>query len=152
MKNPKQLSFASIILLLILGFLLPWNAFPPVATSGTPDQEWGNALALYKKKEYLQALPILQRLEENYPHHSFQADAIFMQAQVLRALHRWPEAAQVFARAREVHAKLADYALYYQGEAWQMAKEGKKSLEVFQRLINQYPASLTVPSAELKMA
>ena len=33
-----------------------------------------------------------------------------------------------------------------------MAKEGKKSLEVFQRLINQYPASLTVPSAELKMA
>ena len=152
MKNPKQLPLASIILLLILGFLFPGNASPPVTTSQSPDQEWEKALALYKKKEYLQALPILQRLEENYPPHSFQADAIFMQAQVLRALHRWPEAAQVFARAREVHAKLADYALYSQGEAWQMAKEGKKSLEVFQRLINQYPASLTVPSAELKMA
>jgi soluble lytic murein transglycosylase len=151
-KNLRQLSFVAIFLLLILGFLLPGNEFPPVAASWTPDQEWENALALYKKKEYLQALPILQRLEENYPNHSFRADALFIQAQVLRGLHRWPEAAQVFARAREVHAKLADYALYYEGEAWQMAKEGKKSLEVWQRLIDQYPASLAVPPAELKMA
>jgi soluble lytic murein transglycosylase len=150
-KSPKVL-LASFSFFLILGLILLWNAVPSFAADFNPEQEWKNVLALYKKKEYLEALPILQRLEKNHLTHSGQADALFMQGQVLRALHRWPEAAQAFARATEAHAQLADYALYYQGEAWHMVQEGRKSLEVFQRLVDHYPASLMVPPAELKMA
>lgn len=152
MKKRKQRNLAFLILLSIPALFALQNDSSIVAARWTPDQEWENALALYKKKEYLQALPVLQKLGENDPQHPFHADALFMQALLLQALQRWPEAAQVFARAGAVHTKLSDYALYYQGEAWQKAKEGKKSLEVYQHLINQYPDSLTVPPAQLKMA
>jgi len=147
-----------IVLATIVFFLLscyfssPLNAFPPVSAGLSPGQEFENALTLFKKKEYLPALQALRRLEENHPESRFQPDALFVQGKTLRALQRWPEAAQVFSRAAEVHTLLADYALYYQGESLQMAKEGRKSLEVWQRLINLYPKSLRAPQAELKMA
>ena len=152
MKKYQQRTLIFILPLLIPALFFLQNPSSLLAANGTPQQEWENALTLYKKKEYLQALSLLQRVEENHPQPSIRADALFMQAWVLQALQRWPEAAQVFARARAVHTKLADYALYYQGEAWQKAKEGRKSLEVYQHLIHQYPHSLKAPPAQLKMA
>jgi soluble lytic murein transglycosylase len=151
-KKSQQRVLLFILLVLIPAFLHPESPASVLATSQTPDQKWEKALEFYKKKEYQHALPILRELEENERQVPFHADALFMQAQALRALQRWPEAAQVFSRAGAVHPKLADYALYYQGEAWQKAKEDKKSLEVYQDLVNRHPDSLRVPQARLKMA
>ena len=118
----------------------------------TPEGKFENAVALYKQKDYGGALKIFQGLVEESPANSILPDALFMQGQGLRALQRWLEAAKVFSRAAEVHSTLADYSLYYQGEALQMAGEGFRSLEVFQSLITSHPGSLLVPQAELKMA
>jgi len=118
----------------------------------TPEEEFENALTLYKKKDYAQALKTFQRLEEEYKVTPFQPDLLFMQGQALRALQRWPEAVDFFSQAAAVHPTLADYALYYQGEALQMAGEGRKSLEVFKSLVERHPKSLLVPRAQLKIA
>lgn len=127
-----------------------------VASSGsariTPEEEFDNAIVLYKKKDFTQALKIFRSLEEKYPANPFLPDALLMQGQALRALQNWPDAAQAFSRAAGVHPTLADYALYYQGEALQTAGEGLTSLEVFKSLVALHPGSLLVPQAELKMA
>ena len=127
-----------------------------VASSGsariTPEEEFDNAIALYKKKDFAQALKIFRSLEEKYPANPFLPDALLMQGQALRALQNWPDAAQAFSRAAGVHPTLADYALYYEGEALQTAGEGLTSLEVFKSLVALHPGSLLVPPAELKMA
>ncbi len=132
-------------------FSLPVSSYLHAA-SRTSDQEWEEALALCKNKEYSRARPILQGLTEKDGQQPFHADALFLQARVLGALERWPEAAEAFARAEAVHTQLGDYALFYQGKAWQKAGEGKKSIEAFQLLITRYPESLVVPQAQLKMA
>lgn len=118
----------------------------------SPEEEFEKALALYKKKEYAQALKTFQTLEEEYKATPFQPDLLFMQGQALRALQRWPEAVDFFSKAAAVHPTVGDYALYYQGEALQMAGERMKSLEVFKSLVEGHPKSLLVPRAKLKMA
>ncbi len=152
MKRFRERRLLFILFLWIAAlFRLPDPSSPLAASRGS-DQEWEEALALCKNKEYSRALPILQKLVEKDRQQSFHADALFMQARVLGALERWPEAAQVFARAGAVHNQLADYALFYQGKAWQKAGEGQKSIEAYQQLIHRYPDSLVVPRAQLKMA
>ena len=142
--------FASLLLLGQLLFLTV--AAPSGSAQITPEGKFENALALYQKKDYGRALKIFQGLVEESPANSILPDALFMQGQTLRALQRWPEAAKVFFGAAEVHSTLADYSLYYRGEALQMAGEGFRSLEVFKSLIASHPGSLLVPQAELKTA
>lgn len=122
------------------------------AQAMSPGEEFENALALFKKKEYAQAFDACQRLEAEFPQYPAKADVLFLKGQILQALQQWPEAAQAFSRAAEVHAILGDYALYFQGEAWKKAGERVKSIEAFQNLIARYPQSLTVPQAKLRMA
>ena len=142
--------WAGVLLILCLLFLTV------VASSGsagrTSEEEFEYAIALFKKKDFVPALKIFKNLEEKYPASPLFPDALLMQGQALRALKNWPEAAQVFSRAAGVHPTLADYALYYQGKALQMAGQELTSLEVFKSLVALYPASLLVPQAELKMA
>src|SRR3972149_3556789 len=94
-----------------------------VASSGsariTTEEEFDNAIALYQKKDFTQALKIFRSLEEKYPANPFLPDALLMQGQALKVLQNWPDAAQAFSRAAGVHPTLADYALYYQGGALQ---------------------------------
>jgi len=149
LQRPYPCLFAGLLLITLL-FLTG------VASSGsariTPEEEFDNAIALYKKKNFAQALKIFRSLEEKYPANPFLPDALLMQGQTLRALQNWPDAAQAFSRAAGVHPTLADYALYYQGEALQTAGQGLTSLEVFKSLVALHPGSLLVPPAELKMA
>ena len=152
MKNQRSYSLAFIAFILVFDYLFFMTGRPSWSVSLSPEEEFENALALCKKKDYAQALQTLQSLEEQYPTHSLRPDWLFMQGQALRALQKWPEATQVFSRAAEVHPTLGDYALYYQGEALQMAGEGVKSSEVFKSLVTLHPKSLLVPQAKLKMA
>ena len=80
------------------------------------------------------------------------ADRVFMQGQALRGLQDWPEAARAFSRAAEIHPLLADYALFFQGEAWEKMDDGERSLESHRSLIARYPQSLLIPPTRLKMA
>jgi soluble lytic murein transglycosylase len=151
-KIQKNCPLAFIGFFLIILHLPLITGSPSWSASKTFEEELERALALYKKKDYLQALETLQHLEDEYPASPSRPDALFMQGHTLRALQRWSEAAQVFSRAAEVHPTLSDYALYCQGEALQMAGEGVKSLEVFKTLVPLHPKSLLVPQAKLKMA
>jgi len=150
LQRPYPSLFAGVLLITHLLVL------PVVASSASarlsPEDEFENAIALYKKKDFAQALKIFRSLEEKYPASPLLPDALLMQGQALRGLQNWPEAAQVFSRATEVHPALADYALYYQGEALKTAEQGARSLEVFKRLVALHPRSLLVCPAELKMA
>ena len=96
----------------------------PGSVASDAEEEFGKALALYKNKEYAEALRAFQKLEKTEP-----ADSLLMQGHALRSLERWPEAAQAFARAAEKHPLLADYALFSQGEAWQKAVETAPDIE-----------------------
>jgi len=147
-KRNDLSTFIGILVAITLLFCLTlsWSA------DLTPEEEFGKALALYKKRDYAQALKTFQRLEEEYKVAPFRPDLLFMQGQALRALQRWPEAADFFSQVAAVHPTLADYALYYQGEALHLAGEGMKSLEVFKSLVERHPKSLLVPRAKLKMA
>ena len=147
--NHRLLSMIGLALPLFLA-LLVGGAITGSATL-SPEEELAEGLALFQKNEHVQGLKTFQRLEEKYPLHPLRPDFLFMQGYTLRALKRWPEAAQAFSKASEVHSTLADYALYYQGEALQMAGEGAKSLEVLKRLVGLHPQSLVVPQAELRM-
>jgi soluble lytic murein transglycosylase len=150
-KIRRSFSLAFIGFLLIL-HVLPWTkASPSWSVCQTPEEEFERGLALYKGKDYGQALETFQHLLEEYPASPSRPDTLFMQGHTLRALESWAEAAQVFSRAAEVHLTLADYALYFQGEALQMGGEGDKSLEVFKTLVTLHPKSLLVPQAELKI-
>ena len=152
MKNQRSYSLAFIAFILVFDYLFFMTGRPSWSVSLSPEEGFENALALCKKKDYAQALQTLQSLEEQYPTNSLRPDWLFMQGQALRALQKWPEATRVFSRAAEVHPTLGDYALYYQGEALQMAGEGVKSSEVFKSLVTLHPKSLLVPQAKLKMA
>jgi len=148
-RRSCPLAFIGFLLILLL---LPWiRGSPSWSACKTPEEEFERGLALYKQKDYGQALETFQHLEEEYPASPSRPDTLFMQGYTLRALQRWSEAAQVFSRAAEVHTTLADYALYLQGEALQMGGEGDQSLEVFKTLITLHPKSLLVPQAELRM-
>jgi len=149
-QRPYSYIFADVLLIPLLLFLTVGASSGSVRI--TPEEEFENALSLYKKKDYVPALRIFRSLEEKYPASPLLPDVFLMQGQALRAQQKWPEAAQAFGRAAEVHPTLADYALYYQGEARQMAGEGWRSLEVFRSLVALHPKSLLVPPAELKMA
>jgi soluble lytic murein transglycosylase len=118
----------------------------------TPEEEFENAVGLYKKRDFIQALEIFRSLEEKYPTNPLLPDALLMQGQALRGLQNWLEAALVFSKAAEVHPTLADYALYYQGKVLKKAGQGGRSLEVFKSLVGLHPRSLLVSQAELKMA
>jgi soluble lytic murein transglycosylase len=152
--NLLQRSYLSLFagLLLITHLLL----LPGVASSGSarlaPEDEFENAVGLYKKKDFAQALKIFRSLEEKYPASPLLPDALLMQGQALRGLQNWPEAAQAFSRAAGVHPTLADYALYYEGKALKAAGRGAKSLEVYKSLVTLHPRSLLVSQTGLKMA
>jgi soluble lytic murein transglycosylase len=126
--------------------------FPFQLASQSPEEEFAKALALYKEKDYVQALGTFQHLKEQCPASPSRLDSLFMQGMTLRALQRWSEAAQVFSLAAEVHPTLGDYALYYQGETLQMAGEEVKALEVFKTLAASCSKSLLVPRSKLKIA
>ncbi|MBI5967446.1 MAG: tetratricopeptide repeat protein [Deltaproteobacteria bacterium] len=142
----------STFLGIFLTIALPLSLTLSCSAGLNPEEEFEKALALYKKKEYAQALKTFQTLEEEYKVTPFQPDLLFMQGQALRALQRWPEAVDFFSKAAAVHPMVADYALYYQGEALQMAGERMKSWEVFKSLVERHPKSLLLPQAKLKMA
>jgi len=137
---------------LIFLSLFLWAGLPALRAHPSIEEEFEKALSLYKKEEYTRALKIFQRLGGEYGEHRLRPDSIFMQAHAHRALQKWPEAAQAFSRAAEVHPLLSDYALFFQGEALQKAGEGEKSLQVFQRLAALHPQSLLAPRARLRMA
>jgi soluble lytic murein transglycosylase len=80
------------------------------------------------------------------------ADAIFMQGQALRGLQDWPEAVRAFSRAATAHPLLADYALFFQGEALEKMDEAERSLESYRSLVARHPQSLLVPPSRLKTA
>ncbi|MCX5907107.1 MAG: transglycosylase SLT domain-containing protein, partial [Deltaproteobacteria bacterium] len=98
------------------------------------------------------ALDSFKKIAEDHPPSSFLPNALFMQGQTLREMQRWPEAAEAFAKAGAVHPTLGDYALYFQGEAWQKAGEREKSVAAYTKLPTSYPQSLLVPQAKLRMA
>jgi soluble lytic murein transglycosylase len=142
----KDVARGFLFIILILEPFLGGLAFSAPAT------EFDRALDFYRKKEFAQALSIWEKTGEEGPQSSSWADGLFMQGQALKALKKWPEAAQVFAKAAAVHPTLGDYALFYQGEALQAVGEILPGLEVWQRLITRYPQSLLAPRAGLKMA
>jgi soluble lytic murein transglycosylase len=149
LQRPYPCLFAALLLVtLLLLTVVASSASAPLS----PEDEFENAVGLYKKKDFAQALKIFRSLEEKYPASPLLPDALLMQGQALRGLQNWPEAAQVFSRAAGVHPTLADYALYYQGEALKMAGQGAGSLEVFKSLVALHPRSLLVSQAELTMA
>jgi len=151
MKNGNHRLLFMIGLALALFLALSAGGSVNGSAAPTPEEELAEGLALFQKNEHVQALKTFRRLEEKYPIHPLRPDFIFMQGHTLRALKEWSEAAQAFFRASEVHSTLADYALYHQGEALQLAGERAKSLMVLERLITLHPQSLAVPQAELKM-
>ncbi len=141
--------------ILICGLILLCGAFsPPDEGLGgsTPEEQFAQALLSYRKADYAPALKVFQQLAEEPNDSRFAADLIFMQGQAFRGMQNWPEAAQAFSRAAETHPLLGDYALFFQAEALEKAGEGEKSLESYQRLIQQYPQSLLLPRARLAMA
>ena len=147
LQRPYPCLFAALLLVtLLLLTVVASSASAPLS----PEDEFENAVGLYKKKDFAQALKIFRSLEEKYPASPLLPDALLMQGQALRGLQNWPEAAQVFSRAAGVHPTLADYALYYQGEALKMAGQGAGSLEVFKNLVALHPGSLLVSQAELR--
>lgn len=149
--------FKLILILLCLSAIVSrggWggNFFSLARASLPGEEEYKSALNFFKKKEYQQAWEILKNLQEDALPLPLQADLFFLKGHVLYQLSKYPESAQAFSRAATVHPLLADYALYYQGEAWQKAGAIRLSLEIYQRLISQYPESLCISQAELKMA
>jgi len=151
MTKRRNRSAPSGILLIIFPLLL--LIYSSIwASPLTPEEEFAEGLALYKKTDFTQALKAFQKFEKEHSIHPLRPEALFMQGQALRALARWPEAGQAFSRAAGSHSILSDYALYYQGEAFHLAGERQKSLEIFQRLASLHPQSLRVPQAELKVA
>ena len=136
-------------LLLWLGALAPT---PDLVAGPAPEGIFDQALLLYKKKDYARALKEFQRTEEESKDNYALPEAIFMQGQALRGLQDWPAAARAFSRAAEAFPLLADYALFFQGEAWQMGDEEEKSLESYRSLIARFPRSVLVPPARLKIA
>lgn len=142
----KYVAPGLIFIILMLDPFLGGFAFSAPAT------EFDRALALYKNKEFAQALAIWEKAGEEGPQSPSWADGLFMQGQALGSLQKWPEAARIFTKAAAVHPTLGDYALFYQGEALQMAGDVPQGLEVWQRLITLYPQSLLAPRAGLKMA
>jgi soluble lytic murein transglycosylase len=97
-------------------------------------------------------LKVFQAVGEESKDPRLSADLVFMQGQALRGLQDWPGAARAFSRAAEIHSLLADYALFFQGEAGEKMEEGEKSLESYRSLIAGYPQSLLVAPTRLKMA
>ncbi|KPK89069.1 MAG: hypothetical protein AMJ94_13165 [Deltaproteobacteria bacterium SM23_61] len=141
--------------ILILGLILLWGPFssPNEGPAGIPPEEqFAQALLSYRNGDYAPALKAFRRLAEETKDPRSAADLIFMQGQALRGLQNWPEAAQAFSRAAEIHPLLGDYALFFQGEALEKTGEGEKGLESYQRLIQHYPQSLLVSRARLGMA
>ncbi len=141
--------------ILIFGLILLWGAFSPPkeAPAGiSPEEQFAQALLSYRQGDYAPALKVFRRLEEEAKDPRSAADLIFMQGQALRGLKNWPEAAQAFSRAAEIHPLLGDYALFFQGEALEKSGEREKGLESYQRLLQQYPQSLLVSRARLGMA
>jgi soluble lytic murein transglycosylase len=141
--------------ILICGLVLLWGAFsaPGNGRAGPPPGgSFEEGLLLYRKGDYAPALKVFQRLGEETGDPRVAADSIFMQGQALRGLQNWPEAAQTFSRAAQTHPWLGDYALFSQGEALEKADEGEKSLGAYQRLVQDFPESLLVPQARLRMA
>jgi soluble lytic murein transglycosylase len=128
----------------ILIFFLFGSCPPRVVWGGSdsPVLQFEKARDLFKQAEYARALAILQRLEEASPDPSLRPEIAFLTGQTLRSLRKWPEAAREFSLAGEIFPLLADYALFYQGEAWGEAGETEKSLDAFQRLVTLYPQSL----------
>ena len=142
--------------ILLFGSLLflfwPFSSTPDLLAAPTPDEQFDQALLLYKRGDYAQALKVFQTVGEESKDALLSADLIFMQGQALRSLRDWPGAARAFSRAAGIHPLLADYALFFQGEAGEKMGEGEKSLESYRSLIAGYPQSLLVAPARLKMA
>jgi tetratricopeptide (TPR) repeat protein len=138
----------------ILIFFLFGSCSPLIVWGGSdsPVLQFEKAKELFKQEEYARALAILQRLEEISPGHFLRPEIAFLTGQTLRSLRKWPEAARAFSLAGEIFPLLGDYALFYQGEAWQEAGETEKSLDAFHQLISLYPQSLSALPGELRRA
>ncbi len=142
----------SAVRVFFFAFFLLLSNLPGYAQGQSPSDDFEKALALFKKREYLQALSACQSLEAEFPGHPIKADALFLKGQVLQGLQKWPEAAEAFAQAAEIHPTLRDYALFFQGEAWQKAKDMGKGIEAWQNLLVRHPQSILIAKTRLKIA
>ena len=141
--------FAILLLSGVLFLFWPFSSTPGLLAGPTPDEQFEQALLLYKKGDYAQALKGFQAAGEESKDLRLSADLVFMQGQALRGLQEWPGAVRAFSRAAELHPLLADYAFFFQGEAGEKMEEGEKGLEAYRSLIAGYPQSLLVTPARL---
>jgi len=143
-KNRRRFFLVALILCSLLGSA-------PVSGELPAEEEFKKGLALHKEKKYPQAAAIFEKLEKDSP-ENLRAEALFMRGQGARALEKWSEAELLFSRAAKAFPDLADYAVFYQGEALRKMEEKEKALQVFQDLIQKQPQSLLIPKTYLQMA
>jgi TolA-binding protein len=126
------------------------TAFPTHPLRATAEYERANCYAL--AGDAASALTKLPRFHaEPFVKSPIAPIAMLREAQILRSLNRFPEAAAVMAQARQLHeetlkkddARAAWVPLlrYHHGVCHREAKQNAEAIKIFQSVVAEYPSS-----------
>ena len=111
--------------------------------------------ALYsEQRRPLVALDTLEAALARYPQHALADDIRYLRAEVLRRLGRSAEARDAFAELPMIHPQsyLADRALFAAAEIEEVElSDDDSAIELYTRLLTEYPGSLLVSQARVRI-
>ncbi len=145
--------------------LPPPAAVPPAATAGPPvparpvlpdiagpEAGFAAAMDLFRKGDMQAAALYAQSVMERYPHTSWEKRSLLLLGRALIARGMTAEAEKVLLRAPAEYPDLADYALFALAEHHAAGRRSSDAASLYQRVTDNYPASVLAPRASLRRA
>ncbi len=111
----------------------------------TPLREYARARLLLRQRKLTEADDVLARIKQEFGGHPLSDDADYSRAQILRERGRFAEAAAAFGEIPLLYPTsfLADRSLFNAAKILEEdLGENEPALELYQRILTEYPASL----------
>jgi soluble lytic murein transglycosylase len=111
-----------------------------------------NALAYYNNKHYSMAINELEKIE-----YSNLYIPLFLRSQLLRGqayekLQRWESAVYIYQNLYENIPLMQDYSAYYLAKTYLSMRDTKAAVELFQKIVQDYPDSALIPRVRYQNA
>jgi len=123
-------------------------------SSSSALRSFADARLLIRQRRFMAAYDALEGLRKTHPGHALTDDAIFEQANILVTMDRVADAYQLFAELplRHPDSHLADRSLFQAANLQELQLgDIDKAIELYNRLMREYPGSLLARDARLRI-
>jgi soluble lytic murein transglycosylase len=113
---------------------------------------FNNALAYYNNEHYAMAINELEKIEYSNLYLPLYLRSQLLKGQAYEKLQRWESAVYIYQNLYENIPLMQDYSAYYLAKTYLSMRDIKTAVELFQKIVEDFPDSALIPRVRYQNA